>query len=181
MEREVKLAFGSVEQARAAIGRLAAASLRPRRLQDDVLYDTDANELLDRGCVLRVRRDGPTAVLTWKGPLQPSPMKLREELETLVGDGAVFERILSELGFGPRFRYQKYREEYALDQLTLAIDETPIGVFVELEGTEAAILSATEGLDRTPDDHIVASYRTLFLRHQRAGGTAAEHMVFSTT
>jgi adenylate cyclase class 2 len=181
MEREVKLPFDSVEQARETIGRLGARLLRPRRLQDDVLYDTDVNQLLAGGSVLRVRRDGPTTVLTWKGPVQPSAMKLREELETTVGDGTVLEHVLVELGFTPRFRYQKYREEYALDHLIVAIDDTPIGVYVELEGTEEAILAATSGLGRTPADYVVASYRTLFQARQRADGTDAQHMVFSAT
>ena len=39
-------------------------------------------------------------------------MKVREELETLVGDGEVLLRVLEELGLHVWFRYEKYREEF---------------------------------------------------------------------
>ena len=46
----------------------------------------------------------------------------------------------------------------------IAIDETPVGVFVEIEGGEAAHPGRTaRALGRTPDDYITDSYRMLFL------------------
>ena len=45
--------------------------------------------------------------LTFKGPVQPSTMKLREEIETVVGDGEVLLRIFGELGLQVWFRYQE--------------------------------------------------------------------------
>src|SRR5438874_1073148 len=82
---------------------------------------------------LRVRQDGGRSILTFKGPVQPAAVKVREEVETTVGDGTTLMRILEELGFHAWFRYQKYREEFALDDCIIAIDETPVGVFVEIE------------------------------------------------
>ncbi len=89
--------------------------LRGRRLQDDCLLDTADGFLRERGSVLRVRQESGTSLLTFKGPVQPSVMKLREELETAVGDGTLVLRLLEELGFRVWFRYQKYREEFALE------------------------------------------------------------------
>ena len=102
MEREIKLPFDNAEFARAAVDAAGATSLRGRRLQEDCLLDT-ADELLRRQrSVLRIR-----------GPVQPSSMKLREELETVVGDGTLLLRILEALGFHVWFRYEKYRQEFA--------------------------------------------------------------------
>jgi adenylate cyclase, class 2 len=175
VEREVKLPFDSPEAALAAVTGLGAAPVRARRLQDDVLLDDEQGTLQKRGCALRVRRDGEaSAVVTWKGPVIPSAMKLREEIETAVGSADVLLRMFRELGFTPRFRYQKFRTEFRLldatdrADLIIAIDETPIGVFVELEGLEAAIAGVAGRLGRTPDDYVLASYRTLFLE-SRAG------------
>jgi adenylate cyclase class 2 len=180
LEREVKLPFGSPEEARAAVLAAGATPLRGRRLQEDCLLDTDDEVLRIRRCVLRVRLECGKSRVTWKGPVQPSTMKLREEFETLVADGDVLLRIFAELGYRPWFRYEKYREEFSLDDVVVAVDETPVGTFVELEGSEAGIAAAADRLGRRPADYVLDSYRTLFVAWQRAHGQAAAHMVFET-
>ncbi len=181
VEREVKLPFGSADEARAAVAGLEATPLHPRRLQDDRLLDTPGDDLKARRCALRVRLEGGQSRLTFKGPVQPGPMKIREELETSVGDGVLLLRVLAELGFRPWFRYQKYREEFALPDLVVAIDETPIGVFVELEGSEKAIDETAARLGRTRADYVLGSYFTLFQQWRAAHGGTVPHMVFDAS
>ena len=77
-------------------------------------------------------------------------MKLREELETVVGDGEVLLRVFEELGLHVWFRYEKYREEFSHEDVIVAIDETPVGVFVEIEGSEQGIADMAAALGRTP-------------------------------
>ena len=173
LEREIKLRFESAEAAHAAVAALGATLRRPRRLQDDVLLDAPDGVLERRGCALRVRRDGEAAAVTWKGPVMPSAMKLREEIETPVGSADTLLRVFAEIGFTPRFRYQKFRTELAVDDVIVAIDETPIGVFVELEGGEASIGEAVRRLGRTADDYVLASYRRLFFESRAAAGVEA--------
>jgi adenylate cyclase class 2 len=180
LEREVKLRFSSPEDARAAVLEAGATPLRGRRLQEDCLLDTADEVLRIRRCVLRVRMECGKSRVTWKGPVQPSTMKLREELETVIGDGDVLLRILGELGYRPWFRYQKYREEFAYEDVVVAIDETPMGTFIELEGSETGIAAMAQRLGRTPQDYVVDSYRTLFVRWQQAHGQAECDMVFET-
>ena len=43
--------------------------------------------------MLRVRLECGKTLLTFKGPVQASQMKLREELETIVGDGLLLLRV----------------------------------------------------------------------------------------
>ena len=178
VEREVKLRFPSADEARAAIQAAGASPLRGRRLQEDCLLDTPDGRLRDRRSVLRVRQEAGKSRLTFKGPVQPSAMKVREELETVVGDGEVLLRVLGELGYRPWFRYQKFREEYCCDDVVVALDETPVGIYVELEGSETGITAVAARLGRAPADYLVDSYYALFARWREARGGGPTDMVF---
>ena len=178
LEREVKLPFESADAARAAVLATGATPLHGRRLQEDCLLDTANDDLRDRRSSLRVRQDGSRSLFTFKGPVQPAAVKVREELETVVGDGTLLMRILGELGFHVWFRYQKYREEFALDDCIIAIDETPVGVFVEIEGGERGIALAAQALGRGPNDYVLESYRGLFVQHCERHGIAPTDMLF---
>jgi adenylate cyclase class 2 len=179
LEREVKLAFRSADAARTAVLSAGASPLRCRRLQEDSLFDTPDESLRHRGCALRVRTESGRSLVTFKGPVQPGPMKTREEHETVVGDGEVISFVFEALGLRPWFRYQKYREEFAAENVTIAIDETPVGTFVEIEGGEDAILAMTTALGRTSADFIVDSYYSLFRKRREALGLPGRDMVFA--
>jgi adenylate cyclase, class 2 len=179
VEREIKLRFDTADAAREAVIALGATTLRGRRLQEDSLLDTADGTLKRRGCALRVRAEAGRHFLTFKGPVQPSTMKLREEIETLVGDCELVTHILEELGFRVWFRYQKYREEFAHGDVTIAIDETPLGTFVEIEGADGGIRAAAASLGRSESDYVIASYRTLFLDDCERRGVEPSDMLFT--
>jgi len=178
VEREIKLRFDSPDQARAAIEAAGATPLRSRRLQEDVLLDTDDERLRRRRCVLRIRTEAGKSLLTFKGPVQPGTVKIRDEYETVVGDGEVLRRVLEELGLHVWFRYEKYREEWAAEDVTVALDETPVGTFVEIEGGEDGIHAMAQALGRSAADFILDSYRGLFVQHRAEHGYDGVHMVF---
>jgi len=177
LEREIKLRFDSAGEARTRVAALGATPLRGRRLQEDALLDTADNALGAQRCALRLRREAGTSLLTFKGPPQPGSMKVREEHETPVGNGDALLTILQALGLRIGFCYQKYREEFASGEVVIAIDETPVGVFVELEGSEAHINDVAGRLGFTPRDYITDSYRMLF-EQRRGGQDGAADMVF---
>ena len=175
IEREIKLAFASVDEARAALRAAGAKMTAPRRLQDDVLYDTAQRALREQRSALRLRRDGDRAIVTFKGPAAEGPMKMREEIESGVDSGDAVAAMFDALGFTPCFRYQKYREEHRADGVVAAIDETPAGVFVEIEGDERGILDLAARMGRGPDDFIIDSYYAVWVK---AKGEHAGDMVF---
>ncbi len=177
-EREIKLRYDSADEAREQILALGAAPLLGRRLQEDCLFDTEDERLRRERSTLRVRSEGGKALLTWKGPVIEGVVKIREEYETVVADGAVLQTILEELGLHIWFRYEKYREEFTMNDVTIAIDETPVGVFVEIEGGEDAIHETAAALGKTRADYITDSYRLLFLQHRDAHGLIGHDMVF---
>jgi adenylate cyclase, class 2 len=184
LEREVKLSYPTADAARTAIVAAGAVPLRPRRLQDDALFDMPEQVLRRKGCIVRVRTDGwsdgsTTTTLTAKGPVEPGQMKMREEHETRVEDGSALLHVLEILGLRATFRYQKFREEFSAPDLVIAIDETPVGTFVELEGGEDAIVSVARALGRTPADFIRDSYYRLFHNRREEFGLSGSHMLFS--
>jgi adenylate cyclase, class 2 len=178
IEREIKLRFDDADAARMAVIAAGATPLRGRRLQEDNLLDTPDEALRRCRSVLRVRMEPGHSLITFKGPVQPSPFKLREELETIVNDGPLILSLLERLGFHVWFRYEKYREEFTKDDVIVAVDETPVGTYVEIEGEEGGIAAMAEALGRSPDDYLLDSYRGLFTAHCRTQGLPLSDMLF---
>ncbi|HET9269285.1 MAG TPA: class IV adenylate cyclase [Vicinamibacterales bacterium] len=178
LEREVKIRFADPDLARAALAGIGAVPVRPRRLQDDTLFDSPDGTLRAKRAVVRLRCEPDRAFVTYKGPVQPGPMKIREEQETEVGDAEVIRRVLHELGFVPWFRYQKFREEYEAPGVVIALDETPVGTYLEIEGSEEGILTAADALGCSPADFILNSYRGLFAAFVQANNLTARDMLF---
>jgi adenylate cyclase class IV len=133
----------------------------------------------------RAHRNSQSALLTFKGPvrqersIQPRGgrrYKIREEREVRVADGTRLAGILEALGLRPSFRYEKYRSTYRLPGLTgvtLELDETPIGDFLEAEGSRTTIDRAATLLGYQPADYIIKSYGRLFLDESSRSGQAS--------
>jgi adenylate cyclase class 2 len=178
LEREIKLRFATPDDARAAIIAAGATPFRARRLQEDSLLDTPDGRLRGKRSLLRIRMECGKSFISFKGPVQPAAVKAREELETVGGDGPLLVRIFEELGFEVWFRYEKYREEFTLDDVIVAVDETPIGVFVEIEGSERGIAAMAEAIGRRQDDYVLDSYRGLFAGYCKQHGLPLGDMLF---
>ena len=204
-EIEVKL---RVEDPAALRRRLARLKLRPARAgrvhEHNTLFDTPQGGLAQHGQLLRIRKEDLAgkprtargAVLTYKGPAVPGAgqpqagkgrYKIREELEAAVADPERLRLILERLGLRGWFRYEKYRTSYRppailgwATGLQVELDETPIGVFLELEGPPEAIDRAAALLGYNPTDYITKSYLVLYLDHCRRQGVPAGDMLFPT-
>ena len=152
----------------AEIEKLGYRVRTPRELESDQLYDR-ATDLRDQDKILRLRRRGHRATLTYKGPAQRAPHKSREEIEVDV-TGEI-EPILAGLGYHPTFRYEKYRTTYSIKTDPgsseshpglITLDETPIGDFLELEGPAVWIDTTALQLGYSQADYITASYASLY-------------------
>lgn len=180
-ETEIKLALPDVKSGRALLRSAGFRVTRRRVFERNCMFDTPEAALRKGGALLRVRQAGREATLTYKGPAAVSRYKSREEVETQAADAGVMATILERVGFRPIFRYEKYRTEYghADGNGVATLDETPIGVFMELEGTPRWIDHAARQLGFARCDYITASYGRLFLewRHRQGLDTAAD-MVF---
>jgi len=182
IETEIKI---QVENASEVQEKLKAAGYqvsRAREFEANTIYDTGESRLFHSGMLLRLRESGGCSILTWKGPVIPGPHKSRPERETTVGSAEIFGGILDQLGFKPVFRYEKFRTEWkgAHPEATVTFDETPIGIYIELEGPADWIDETARVLGSEHSEYVTESYGTLYRRWCESKGVEPSHMVFAS-
>lgn len=153
-----------------------------RTFESNTLYDTPERTLRGRTEILRIRQYGSKWVLTHKRlPDVPEPdarYKHRVETETEVTDGEALAEVFTHLGFGPVFRYEKFRTEWELTGGHVVVDETPIGVWAELEGEPAWIDHMKADLGVREELTTTLSYGALFAEWKDHTGSEAENLTF---
>lgn len=180
IENEVKLRVADAASARALIERRGFQVLHPRVFESNEVFDTPCGTFRARGELVRIREVDGRAVLTFKGVATPGPHKQRPEYETTAGDASALRRIFQGLGLQRTFRYEKYRTEFqrAGEDGIVTLDETPIGVFLELEGGAEWLDQCAGELGFSSADYITRSYGALYLEHCREHGIEPANMVF---
>jgi len=179
-EVEVKLPCPDLDLARESLRRAGGEPRAPRHFESNDLFDDAQDRLAASGCTLRLRRTDAGATLTFKGPARfEGGVKIREERETGVSDAGEAEAILAGLGFTRRFRYEKRREEWTLEGCAIALDETPIGRFVEVEGPPPAIRRAVALLGLDFASAIPYTYSRLYAERRKDDPTLPPDMTFA--
>lgn len=166
LEIEVKFLVADESALRARLEAAGAKQVRPRVYERNVRYDDMEGGLFKKGQLLRLRQDD-AARLTFKGLAimdRQSEAKVREELETTVGNFDTAAAILERLGFKAQQVYEKYRETFELGEVEVVLDELPFGRFVELEGGEEEIREAARQLDLPWEQRILDNYLLLMAR-----------------
>lgn len=185
VETEVKIPFaGPPEAARELIERAGYSVIQPRVMESDQTFDRGAAELRNADRLLRLRRSGARSTVTYKGPVERGRHKSREEIEFDVSDASNFELVLDRLGYSPGFRYEKYRTKFAAregEPGIITIDETPIGIFLELEGPADWIDSTALRLGLSPSEYCTASYAALYRDFRSSHEDAPVNMVFEAS
>jgi adenylate cyclase class 2 len=181
-ENEIKLAFPSPETAVRQLIAAGAREIRARAFEDNVLFDFADRSLTTSGRLLRLRGFDGDSLLTFKAPVAGEHRhKLRVEHETVVADPGAMRSILLGLGFESVYRYQKYRATYRLGDVEAAVDETPLGTFVELEGAPDDVDNAAAALGAAPPDYIRATYREIQEKDAAARGVVPGDMLLRPT
>lgn len=183
VEIEVKFA---VADAADLARRLAAAGFHeetPRTFERNVLFDTPDRRLRGQQSILRVREYGDRWTVTHKCLTRDNDPaarhKHREETETTVRDGEAIGHIFTQLGYAPAFAYEKWRTEYSDGTGHCVLDETPIGVYAELEGPEDWIDAAGHKLGVDHGQFLTLSYGRLFDQWRETTGSTAQNLTFA--
>ena len=203
-EIEVKLRVSDVAKLVARL-RSIGARRTARVHEENTLFDTEDRQLGAKRAILRIRREQDAdasgsgqsegkgrskgtpieGLLTFKGLVEGQTgvrarYKEREEIEFRLKDAERFAGVLRRIGMRPWFAYEKYRTKYRTKdpRFSIDLDETPIGVFLELEGPRRAIDRAARALGYSSDDYITASYLELYKVECSRKGSKVANMVF---
>jgi len=179
-ETEIKLAVADVRAARKLLRDAGFRISRRRVFESNVVFDTQGLALRQASSLLRVRKAGGETTVTYKGKPVAGKHKSREELELSVSNAGMMGAIFERLGYSPVFRYEKYRTEYRLERGggVATLDETPVGIYLELEGSPAWIDRMSNRLGFGEQAYITASYARLYLDWCRKNGVQPTNMVF---
>ena len=185
-ETEIKLEVRNPRTTKRRLAELGFRPIKARHFESNYLFDFPDLRLRQARCLLRVRFAGRHGVLTFKGaPLRSQEYKIRREVESAVTDVHQLIEILGCLGLREVFRYEKYRTVYSpagkhdvSEVPHLVYDETPIGNYVELEGSRRWIDEVAHQLGYARGDYITASYGTLYRRWCEARGEAPGDLIF---
>ena len=103
--------------------------------EHDIYYNAPHRDFEVTDEAMRVRYTDERAVVTYKGAkIKKFGLKAREELNTAVESGTVFETMLARLGFVKTAEVNKWRENYRYDKAMISLDTVEeLGTFVEIE------------------------------------------------
>jgi adenylate cyclase class 2 len=181
-EIELKFSVADVRALRSSADALGFTLVTERTFESNVLYDSPDRQLRSRRQILRLRHYGARCTVTHKrqagSDASDLRYKTRIETESVVEDCDALAEIFIQLGYGPVFRYEKFRTEWEMEEGHLVLDETPIGVWAELEGQPAWIDRMLEQLGVAPELRSTESYGKLFLRWKEETGSLAENLTF---
>ena len=189
-EIEIKLPLESAAEGRAKLIAAGFGERHERCLERNTLFDDGERSLRQRGDLVRVRLYGEKVVLTYKqrgqeeaGTIAGSLHKHRPEQETEVGAEGPLVAVLGAAGLEPVLRYEKYRTVFNRpgESGLAMLDETPIGVYLELEGQPEWIDRVAGELGFGVGQYVTQSYLSLHQQFCLNNGVDAAEMLFDET
>jgi adenylate cyclase class 2 len=181
-EIELKFPVADVRRFRATAEALGFTVVTERTFESNTLYDSAERGLRGQKQILRLREYGGRSTVTHKRKADVNDLdlhyKTRIETESVVEDAASMAEIFAQLGYLPVFRYEKFRTEFVRGPGKLVLDETPIGVWAELEGEPSWIDAQLAALGVEDTTCITDSYGKLFLNWKTEVQSPAEHLTF---
>ena len=164
VETEIKIPVESAAKARALLRAHGFRIIAPRVFEQNLVLDDEQQSIRTRGMLLRVRGAGRKITCTFKGVAKGVRHKSRVEREFHPDNFGECLAVFAGIGYRERFRYEKYRTEFARrgEPGHVTLDETPIGNFVELVGPSRWIDATAKELGFPRSAYVTLSYGRLF-------------------
>lgn len=139
-------------------------------------FDTHDRRFERTGEVLRVRQD-QNCYVTYKRPTDIPENRI--EIEIQVDEAEQASELLEALGFEVATIYEKYRETFSFEGVTVTLDELPFGNFAELEGESLEkIRHASENLGLNWESRVRWNYIEIFNRLNKRRSLALSNATF---
>jgi len=185
VETEIKFRvrdLAQLDRLEAGLAALGFQVVTPRSFESNVLFDTPGRDLRAKREILRIRKYAGRWLLTHKripdSGIGEDRHKHRIETETELSDGASLAEVFRNIGLIAAFRYEKWRTEWADEVGHCVVDDTPLGIFAELEGPSDWIDRIADQLGVAPEELMTASYGRLFDEWRECTGSTAQDLTF---
>jgi adenylate cyclase class 2 len=182
IETEIKFRVADIAGLEAKLSSIGFHRDTPRSFESNTLYDTPDRKLRVKRELVRIRQYAGHWLLTHKripdSGIGEDRHKHRVETETELSNGDALAEVFASIGFVPVFRYEKWRAEWSDNAGHCVIDETPLGIFAELEGAPDWIDSVAQKLGIEPEDRMTLSYGRLFEQWKEQTGSIAQDLTF---
>ncbi|HET9785021.1 MAG TPA: CYTH domain-containing protein [Terriglobales bacterium] len=157
LETELKFPLPRPAALRRRLRELGFTIHKPRTREQNWIFGKS------QGNLLRLRRTGRRWLLTAKGPRLPGPLKRRREIEIEAPNGPALLKILT-LALGVTVTYDRHRTVFtrARQPGEIAWDETPFGVYLEIEGAAAWVRRTAAQLGLSVADAEPRSYPEIY-------------------
>jgi len=183
IETEIKFRVADATDLQAKLSSIGFNLITPRSFESNTLYDTADRSLRAKRELVRIRQYNGKWLLTHKrvpdSGIGEDRHKHRIETETELSDGSALAEVFASIGFIPVFRYEKWRTEWSDDIGHCVIDETPLGVFAELEGAPDWIDRIAHDLGIAAEDRMTLSYGRIFEMWREQTGSTAQDLTFA--
>ncbi len=181
-ETEIKISVEDAAKTRALLRASGFRVFKRRVFEQNLVLDDSAGSLKARNLLLRIRTAGRIVTCTFKGQEIPGIHKRREEREFHADNLEECLALFRGIGYTPSLRYEKYRTEFSreADPGVATLDETPIGIFMELEGPSRWIDRTAKELGFSRADYVPFSYSRLFSMWCAERGIESNAMTFSS-
>ncbi len=100
-------------------------------------FDFSDDRIEKQGFFLRLRKTGDRSFVTFKGKVEDSELKIREEDEVFVDDFDKMMKIFKYMGLEEKGHYEKHRESYKFKDMRFELDTYPeFATFLEIEAPD---------------------------------------------
>jgi adenylate cyclase class 2 len=183
IETEIKFRVADQANLESQLASSGFHLVTPRSFESNTLYDTPERLLRSRHELVRIRNYAGQWLLTHKrvpdNGIGEDRHKHRVETESTLSDGQSLSDVFHSIGLEPVFRYEKYRTEWSDNTGHCVVDETPLGIFAELEGPAEWIDQLTVTLNIPPEKQLTTSYGRLFEQWKQQTGSDATDLTFA--